>query len=174
MPDQFPIRIPDDDAALALAMQFDAGLEAARKGVQDLNASFADLPFEGCPEDWTERPFARIVWKEERGDRNVGIADVYGWCLAEDQTGTIVAQLAALDTDAISAAGLTTPTPEEVLADPAASNWLKTALQAALRRDPVDAANEAEVLSRVLAVHAEKVLADAGAQLKLRPKTGRR
>jgi len=30
------------------------------------------------------------------------------------------------------------------------SNWLKTALKEALRRDPVDAANDAEVLFTVL------------------------
>ena len=40
---------------------------------------------------------------------------------------------------------------EEILADPAASLWLKTALRLALERDPVDAANDAEVLYKVLA-----------------------
>ena len=34
------------------------------------------------------------------------------------------------------------PSIDEVLADSAASCWLKTALRSALRRDPVDAANE--------------------------------
>ena len=38
-----------------------------------------------------------------------------------------------------------------ILADPAASRWLRDALRSALVRDPVDAANEAEVLARVLA-----------------------
>ena len=33
------------------------------------------------------------------------------------------------------------PTIPEVLADPAASYWLKDALRSALKRDPVDAAN---------------------------------
>lgn len=47
---------------------------------------------------------------------------------------------------------------QQLLDDPAASSWLKTALQAALRRDPVDAANEAAVLARALAVHAENIL----------------
>lgn len=42
------------------------------------------------------------------------------------------------------------PTIEEVLADPSASFWLRNALLAALSRDPVDAANEADVLARLL------------------------
>ena len=42
------------------------------------------------------------------------------------------------------------PTIEEVMRDPAASQWLKNALRSALDRDPVDAANDAEVLARLL------------------------
>lgn len=42
------------------------------------------------------------------------------------------------------------PTIEQVLCDPAASHWLKSALQSALLRDPIDAANEAEVLAQLL------------------------
>ena len=42
------------------------------------------------------------------------------------------------------------PTIEEVLRDPAASLWLRNALRAALVRDPVDAANDAEILARLL------------------------
>lgn len=42
------------------------------------------------------------------------------------------------------------PTIEEVLRDPAASLWLKNALRSALARDPVDAANDAEILARLL------------------------
>ena len=37
-----------------------------------------------------------------------------------------------------------------VLHDPAASFWLKTCLRSALSRDPVDAANDAEVLAQLL------------------------
>ncbi len=40
--------------------------------------------------------------------------------------------------------------PEDTLRDPAASFWLKDALRSALSRDPVDAANDAEVLARLL------------------------
>lgn len=42
------------------------------------------------------------------------------------------------------------PTTEEVLGDPTASSWLKDALRMALKRDPVDAANDAEVLAQLL------------------------
>jgi len=41
-------------------------------------------------------------------------------------------------------------TAEEILADPAASFWLKETLRSALSRDPVDAANEAVALARAL------------------------
>lgn len=41
-------------------------------------------------------------------------------------------------------------TADEIFADPAASFWIKSALRAALDRDPVDAANDAEVLAAVL------------------------
>lgn len=40
--------------------------------------------------------------------------------------------------------------PEDVLRDPAASIWLKDALRSSLARDPVDAANDAEVLASLL------------------------
>jgi hypothetical protein len=42
------------------------------------------------------------------------------------------------------------PTIKAVLQDPAASFWLKAALHSALSRDPVDAANESELLARLL------------------------
>lgn len=42
------------------------------------------------------------------------------------------------------------PEIEAVLEDPAASFWLKDALRSALLRDPVDAANDSEVLARLL------------------------
>ncbi|HKR85191.1 MAG TPA: hypothetical protein VJS37_13620 [Terriglobales bacterium] len=46
-----------------------------------------------------------------------------------------------------------------VLEDPAASFWLKAAICSALGRDPVDAANDAELLSRLLARRCEEILA---------------
>jgi hypothetical protein len=46
------------------------------------------------------------------------------------------------------------PTIDEILNDPSASNWLRDALRKALDRDPVDAANDAEILAAVLAARA--------------------
>jgi hypothetical protein len=42
------------------------------------------------------------------------------------------------------------PIIEEVMADPSASVWLKTALRAALERDPVDALNDTLALAGIL------------------------
>lgn len=47
-----------------------------------------------------------------------------------------------------------------VLEDPAASFWLKAAIRSALARDPVDAANDAEVLYRLLARRCNEILTD--------------
>jgi hypothetical protein len=46
-----------------------------------------------------------------------------------------------------------------VLKDPAASFWLKAALRSALARDPVDAANDADLLCRLLARRCDEILA---------------
>lgn len=45
-----------------------------------------------------------------------------------------------------------------VLHDQAASSWLKTCLCSALSRDPVDAANDAEVLAQLLELRCRDVL----------------
>lgn len=50
------------------------------------------------------------------------------------------------------------PSCEAILNDPAASDWLKLALVSALERDPVDAANDAEVLAAVLRERCDAVL----------------
>lgn len=42
------------------------------------------------------------------------------------------------------------PTITQVLADPAASFWIKQTLTSALSRDPVDAANDADLVARLL------------------------
>ena len=42
------------------------------------------------------------------------------------------------------------PTSQQILADPAASEWLKSALKSAVERDPVDALNDALVLAATL------------------------
>jgi hypothetical protein len=45
-----------------------------------------------------------------------------------------------------------------VLGDPAASSWLKTSLCSALSRDPVDAANDAELLALLLELRCRAIL----------------
>jgi hypothetical protein len=50
------------------------------------------------------------------------------------------------------------PSIEEVLHDPAASSWLRNALNSALVRDPVDAANNAELLARILDARCQELL----------------
>ena len=57
------------------------------------------------------------------------------------------------------------PTIEEVLADPAASCWMKAALRSALDRDPVDAANDADCLSSLLEARANAALFGAAAPI---------
>lgn len=47
---------------------------------------------------------------------------------------------------------------DAVLADPAASFWLKAALRSALCRDPVDAAHDLEILARLLEERCDKIL----------------
>jgi hypothetical protein len=52
------------------------------------------------------------------------------------------------------------PSIAQVLSDPTASHWLKDALQLALLRDPVDAANDAEFLAHLLARRCEQILSE--------------
>ncbi len=54
---------------------------------------------------------------------------------------------------------MTSPPPEQILADPAASFWLKEALKKALSRDPVDALNDAEILTAVLQARLNQLMA---------------
>lgn len=53
---------------------------------------------------------------------------------------------------------MSNPTIEAVLADPASSNWLKDALRAAMKRDPVDAANDASTLKNILEDRCDEVV----------------
>ncbi len=55
----------------------------------------------------------------------------------------------------------TSPSVEEILADLSASAWIKQALLSALERDPVDAANDAELLSKVLEAKCQLALQTA-------------
>lgn len=53
------------------------------------------------------------------------------------------------------------PNINEVLSDPTASLWLETALRSALRSDPVDAANDSEILGRLLERRCTEILAES-------------
>ena len=53
------------------------------------------------------------------------------------------------------------PAIDEVLVDPAASYWLKSALRYALCRDPVDAANDYEILARLLQQRCDRILSES-------------
>jgi hypothetical protein len=59
-------------------------------------------------------------------------------------------------TNAPTTGGL--PSIEEVLADPAASFWLKAALRSALCRDPVDAVHDLEILAQLLGQRCDVIL----------------
>jgi hypothetical protein len=64
---------------------------------------------------------------------------------------------------------ITHSTVEEVMTDEAASDWLKTALRAALERDPVDALNDALALAAALEARLRSDLGlDAGGWVRSR------
>lgn len=50
-----------------------------------------------------------------------------------------------------------TPTCKAILDDFSASYWIKNALRSALERDPVDAANDAEILAVALREHCDAI-----------------
>ena len=56
----------------------------------------------------------------------------------------------------------------QMLADPGLSDWFKQALSSSLKRDPVDAANDAELLSAVLDRRSQAIAADALTSLTIR------
>lgn len=87
-------RLAAEDRPLQSAFTFDQGLQAARAGVHELSAGFDNIPFEGCPDAWTEKPLARIRWYEDGGDLHAGIQAASGWMLAADQEGTVLQELA--------------------------------------------------------------------------------
>ena len=47
---------------------------------------------------------------------------------------------------------------QAVIVDPSTSSWLRTALQTGLERDPVDSANDAEILNEYLARRCDAAL----------------
>ncbi len=61
------------------------------------------------------------------------------------------------------------PEIDEVFADPAASFWLKASLHSALSRDPVDAANDSEILARLLDRRCREIIESAWKHSTLPP-----
>ncbi|ANJ76581.1 hypothetical protein PQH03_28655 [Ralstonia insidiosa] len=51
---------------------------------------------------------------------------------------------------------------QQVLNDPSTSDWLKNALRAQLERDPVDAANDADVLAEIFRSKLAEVFGTTG------------
>ena len=74
------------------------------------------------------------------------------------QRSCAVCQCEALEPLEFAGCQQVLPVVEEVLSDPCASFWLKHALRSAMERDPVDAANDAEVLARLLDKRSRLVL----------------
>jgi hypothetical protein len=62
----------------------------------------------------------------------------------------VICQCEALEPLATGTNPVPLPEPEAVLADSSASDWLKNAIRTSITRDPVDAANDAEFLFRLL------------------------
>jgi len=61
-----------------------------------------------------------------------------------------------------------------ILKDPGLSKWLQMALETALDRDPVDAANDAALLAMVLDRRAQEIAVQAMADLALQRARDRR
>lgn len=59
-----------------------------------------------------------------------------------------------------------------ILREPGTSSWMKVALTTALERDPVDAVNDAELLTIVLRHRAEVIQSEALAALAIRRAKG--
>jgi hypothetical protein len=58
----------------------------------------------------------------------------------------------------VNAVSSASPAAQDILADQAASSWLRSALRSALERDPVDALNDALVLAAALDAHLRREL----------------
>jgi hypothetical protein len=79
-------------------------------------------------------------------------------CYASRQKHCVICQSEALEILELSGDVEPILAIEQIIDDPAVSVWLKNALRAALMRDPVDAANDAEVLAQVLDQRCRKIL----------------
>ena len=150
------MNMPDTNTTIhtaAASGSTDPAKDAAQNGTQLLWPRQVILPAaSGHP---GHLPIARITWfRQHAGTSGAQQQAMSGWMLAGDQTGTTMDLLLA-DQEQIDAF---LPTAEQLMDDPAASLWLKSALAAAMARDPVKAANEAQVLAQVLGRRADTIL----------------
>lgn len=99
----------------------------------------------------TDQHFGKVWWLQLNGqepnDTNFSTVGLTG------ADGRIVCELHYVDSPKSDLG----PTPQQLLNDGSASRWLKEALATALKRDPVDAANDAKVLAEILAQNARWV-----------------
>lgn len=114
-------------------------------GLQDVMAGVGELPFPDCLAEWMDKPFARIRWLHLNADDHAKADHIGTWALGAYQDGTVLAELVERYGADFGGA----PSAADILADLAGSQWIQDALQGALQRDPVDAANDAAVLARV-------------------------
>jgi hypothetical protein len=77
-----------------LAYSFEDGLNRAREGVHELFAN-EEYPLDGLEGD---KPFCRFEYFADGGDDSVGIPGRAYWALAQDQSGTELADLLATKT----------------------------------------------------------------------------
>jgi hypothetical protein len=91
--DRAAAEVLEQENLAAIGMEREKGIELARKGVQHLFVDDA-YPPNTIPDDWSDKPFARIQWVQEDGDPSVGQRGWAGWTLAPDQKGTMVGALA--------------------------------------------------------------------------------
>ena len=82
--------------------------------------------------------------------------------ITEHQAVSQATEGAGQEQEQVTETEITDLEPYRTLDDPAASKWLKDALRSALGRDPVDAANEAEYLAKILAERCSALLQAQG------------
>ncbi len=119
-----------------------------------LHACPPDQPFDAqaWPGQWAGKPFARITLQRPAHTGLIGLSSAPAWTLHPQQQGTVLADLLR------EHQGADAPSADAIATDPAASFWIKAALAGAMRRDPVDAAKEAQTLAAVLRRRAGEIL----------------
>ncbi|MFC0697998.1 hypothetical protein [Paraburkholderia humisilvae] len=87
----------------------DDGARSARAGTHELivdEDGCAGLPSEH-PAQEGDRPICRFRWREDRGDPGIGMPGFCGWVLADDQSGTLLADLSVASSHPTDTPGAT-------------------------------------------------------------------